>query len=137
MLVLDFEGLLGVCQEDQAWKRERKQCVFKGSEIHKSLGLLHRGIVMAPEKDNAMDIKETCSGGTCDPLPWRFHRYLCSVSSPLSCTGFLVMNDIERCWMTTGLWACDTTIQPGQVHMLNTGITEESGISNFKKKSKK
>lgn len=27
MLVQDFEGSLGVCQGDEAWKRERKHCI--------------------------------------------------------------------------------------------------------------
>lgn len=53
-----FARIVRSCQEDKAQKRGRKHCVFKGSEIDKSLALQEMGILMAPDKGNAMDIKK-------------------------------------------------------------------------------
>ena len=36
-------------------------CLFKGSEIHKSLGLMEMDISMAANRGDAMKIKFTCS----------------------------------------------------------------------------
>ena len=46
MFILDFEGSVGVWDVDNAWKREKKHCVFKSSEVRKSPGwLLTRGLL--------------------------------------------------------------------------------------------
>lgn len=116
MLVLNFEGSLGVCQGDKALKKERKKnnnIVY--TEIHKSLELVEMGILMGANKGNAMENKHV-KEGTCKSLPWPLHSSaLSTLSSPLSCTGFLLMNDREQFWIATGLMAYGRTIRPDKI----------------------
>ena len=46
MFILDFEESLGVWHRNKALKGKRKPCIFKSSEIRKSLGLPEVGILM-------------------------------------------------------------------------------------------
>lgn len=45
MFILGFEGSIGVWHRDKAWKRERKPCVVKSSEIRKSPGFPEVGVL--------------------------------------------------------------------------------------------
>lgn len=71
VFILELEGSVGV------WMEERKGAPrIQSSEIRKSPGLLEVGILMAPDKGTAMDIKGTWKrykkrgGGACNLLPW-------------------------------------------------------------------
>lgn len=83
-------------------------------QIHKSLELVDMCILMGANKGNAMENKGNMLKGAyvnlC-PDPSTDSSTLSTLSSPVSCKGFLVMNDREQFCIATGLMACGRTIR--------------------------
>lgn len=99
-------------------KEEKKPHNIVYTEIHKSLELVEMGILMGANKGNAMENKgNTLKGGHVNlcPDPSTDSSALSTLSSPLSCTGFLVMNDREQFWIATGLMAYGRTIRHDKI----------------------